>query len=61
MRTKSNGKSRKVKKPSLSKSKSTEIFLKAYGSLIKSPVMRKQTISFIKAVDGKKIRNTSGV
>lgn len=29
--------------------------------MIKNPQAREQTIAFIKAVDGKKIRNTSGV
>ena len=29
--------------------------------MITNPQARKQTIAFIKAVDGKKIRNTSGV
>ena len=29
--------------------------------MIKNPQARKQTIAFIKAADGKKIRNTSGV
>ena len=42
-------------------SKSTERFVKVCEEIIQDPVMRKQTISFIKAVDGKKIRNTSGV
>ena len=46
---------------SCSQSKSTQIILEACKALIKDPLMRKQTVSFIKAVDGKKIRNTSGV
>jgi len=62
MRAGGNGKPRKVKTASLrSTSKSSEIFLKVYGSLITDPVRRTQAVSFIKAVDSKKIRNTSGV
>ena len=50
----------KVKRSS-SISKSTERFVKVCEELIQDPVMREHTVSVIKAVDGKKIRNTSGV
>ena len=59
MKTRSNGKLRKTS-CLYAKSKST-IIVKACKELIRDPVMRKQTVSFIKAVDGKKIRNSSGV
>ena len=59
MKIRSNGKLKKIS--CLRANSKSTIIIKACEKLIRDPVMRKQTISFIKAVDGKKIRNTSGV
>ena len=40
---------------------STKRAIKMCNRMIKNPQARKQTVAFIKAADGKKIRNTSGV
>ena len=40
---------------------STEKAIELCNKMIKNEQARKQTIVFIKAIDGKKIRNTSGV
>ena len=40
---------------------STKRAIEACNYVIKNPQTRKQTIAFIKAANGKKIRNTSGV
>ena len=42
-------------------SESTKKAMKVYKRIITNPQTRKQTIAFIKAAHGKKIRNTSGV
>ena len=39
----------------------TKSAIKMCNRMIKNSQARKQTIAFIKAADGKKIRNTSGV
>ena len=41
--------------------KATKKTIEICRQMIKNPQARKQTIAFIKAADGKKIRNTSGV
>ena len=41
--------------------KSTKKAIEVCNHIIKNPQTRKQTIAFIKAANGKKIRNTSGV
>ena len=41
--------------------KSTEKAIELCNKIIKNKQARKQTIMFIKAVDGKRIRNKSGV
>ena len=40
---------------------STQEVIKLCRKMIKDKQVREQTIAFIRAVDGKKIRNTSGV
>ena len=40
---------------------STKKAIEVCNHVIKNPQTRKQTIAFIKAANGKKIRNTSGV
>lgn len=41
--------------------KSTNETIEVCKRMIENPQARKQTIAFIEAADGKKIRNTSGV
>ena len=41
--------------------KATQKAIEACKQMITDPQMREQSIAFIKAVDGKKIRNKSGV
>ena len=57
MKARNNSRSRKVKKLSHlnSQSKSTKMIVAVCTDLIQDPVMRKQAISFITAVDGKKL------
>lgn len=52
--------SRKEIKKAFSR-ESTKRTIKICDRVIKNPQTRNQTVAFIKAVDGKKIRNTSGV
>ena len=59
----SNGKqsfSRKEIKKAFSR-KSTKRTIEICNRVIKNPQTREQTAAFIKAVDGKQIKNTSGV
>ncbi len=60
--------SRKVKKKTSNKDfkkafspESTKKAIEMCNLIIKNPQARKQTVVFIKAVDGKEIKNTSGV
>lgn len=52
--------SRKEIKKAFSR-ESTKRAIEMCNRVIKNPQTREQTVAFIKAVDGKKIRNTSGV
>ena len=52
--------SRKERKKIFSR-EATKKTIEMCKRMIKNPQARKQTIAFIKAADGKKIRNTSGV
>ena len=52
--------SRNVVKKAFSR-ESTKRAIEACNHVIKNPQTRKQTIAFIRAANGKRIRNTSGV
>lgn len=52
--------SRKEVKKAFSR-ESTKRAIEVCNQVIKNPQARKQTVTFIKAANGKKIRNTSGV